>query len=287
MEDIILFLLASTCFFISSKRKNMGMFYSFLSKIFLSLFLNQVYNQTGQAVFLYLGTLIYLFNILILFIPNWSFLLYIFFTDLKVNVQLLAYRLILTKSFLPDIAERTIILLNMTNRYKQAIVVNDKLLKIKKTTQLLNHKLFSLLRVSDYNRANSVLDEILLTNHTNSHYLMIKADILLNLNDPQGALDYYEKVLYFKPKSLEIAYNMGRAYLELGEFEESEKKLKEVLSGNPLFLPAHTTLVKLYIKQNLKEKAIKVLGDIKTKVPKMSKELQQEITNLYQKAEQL
>lgn len=287
MEEIYLFLFANICFLIKTHKNRYSGYFNFISNILFSFFLFSFYLQTGLELLLYISCLLYIGTMVNLLVPNFSFLVFLLLSDFKVNTLLLFYGITIKRNFCPETAEKAIVLLNMSTRYKRALALNEKLLKFKRTTKVLNHKLYALLRIGDYNAANTVIDEILEQNHTNSYYLTVKADIAFYLKEYQSAADYYEKVLYFKPHSLEIIYNLSKALFELEKYNDSEKNLNIAISMNPFYIPAYIQLVKLYIKQDLKSQAIKVLNEIKGKIPEGSTELQQEINNLFNKAEQM
>ncbi|SES99829.1 tetratricopeptide repeat protein [Anaerobranca gottschalkii] len=287
MEKIILLIIANILYLIKTKGRFRFNFFEYLSNILLSLIVYDLYLYTNLELLTYLASVIYCYTIFNLFFPNWSFLIFLLLSEIKIHTKLLAYGILLKLTFNPQKAEEAIIFLNMTDRYSKALALNNKLLKTKRTVGILSHKLYSLLQIGNYKEANAVVDEILKTNHNNIRFLAIKGDILLNLKEYEKALVFYEKVLFYRPNSLEVIYNMGKAYFELENWEESEAKLNQALSLNPFFIPAYTALVRVYLKQNLKEQAIKVLNKIKEIVPEMNKELQKEINILYKKAENL
>lgn len=284
MEKIILLIIAKILYLIKNKGRFRLNFLSYLSNILLSFILYDLFLYTNIKLLTYLASFLYSFTVFPLFFPNWSFLPFLLLSEIKIHIKLLAYGILLKLDFDTKKAEEAIVLLNMTGKFSKALFLNNKLLKGKRTVSLLSHKLYSLLQIGDYIKANKVVDEILNTNHNNIRFLAIKGDILLNLKDYENSLIYYEKVLFYRPNSIEIIYNMGKAYFELENWAECEAKLNQALSLNPFFIPAYTALVRVYLKQNLKEQAIKVLNNIKELVPEMNKELQKEINNLYKKA---
>lgn len=287
MEEIFLVIFANVCFLIKNRKTGNRGYFNFATNILFSFLIYSIYVQSDIIIFLYIASFFYLVTLINTLVPNISFLMYLIISDFRVNILLLTYGLLLKKSFCPEIAEKSIILLNMTSKYKSAIALNNKLLKVKRTTKTLNHKLFSLLRIKNYEEADRVVDEILIHNHTNSYYLSIKADIAFHLKKFNIAIEYYEKVLFFKPYSLEITYNLGKAFFELDRYAQSEEMLKKSISINPFFVPALIQLVKLYLKQDLRTQAIKILEDVKGKIPEGNLELDQEVTNLFKKAKQL
>ena len=287
MQELVLFIIANTIFLIKNKKFTRKNYLSYLLGIFTSLLFYNLFVQTQISILFYVSGFQYVSTIALLFFPNWQFSIYLLISDLQINSKLLFLRIVLKDFTDSNNMEKAIVLLNLTDRYKESLGLSNRLLKIKKTNTALSHKLYSLLRLKDYKNANVIVDEILVTNHNNSYYLTVKADILFYLKDYQGAIEYYNQVLNFRSNSPEILYNIGKSLMELERFENCEEYFKKAISLNPLFIPAYTSLAKLYLNQSLKENAIGILEDIKKVVPNMSFELQQEISKLYQKAEQL
>ncbi|MFH1090674.1 MAG: tetratricopeptide repeat protein, partial [Pseudomonadota bacterium] len=52
------------------------------------------------------------------------------------------------------------------------------------------------------------------------------------------AIEQYQKALRVHPRDEHIYYNLARVYLEMNDFENSEKALKTALEINPEFSPA-------------------------------------------------
>lgn len=287
MEELILFSIANTIFILRKRNQSIGTYFSFLWNIAFCFFLYQLYIVTKVNYLLYASGFCYIAIVAALIFPNWQFRLFLIASDFSVNVRLLSLRILARKKESDDLLEKIVVLLNLTERYNQALFWSKKLLVLKKTTKTLNHTLYSLLRLQKYQEANETVDEILVTNQNNNYFLSIKADILFHLKEFEESITYYNRLLEFKPNSPEILYNKGKAYAFLEEFIKAEMCYKESLSANPLFIPAYTSLIKLYLKLNLKDNAAKVLEDIKSAVPNMSKELKREISSLYGELDQI
>ncbi|QNO15625.1 tetratricopeptide repeat protein [Alkalicella caledoniensis] len=287
MEELILFSIVNTIFILKKRNQSISTYFSFLWNIAFCFFLYQLYVVTQVSYLLYASGFCYIAIVVALIFPNWQFRLFLLASDFSVNVRLLSLRILARKKESDDLLEKIVVLLNLTERYNQALFWSKKLLVLKKTTKTLNHTLYSLLRLQKYQEANETVDEILVTNHNNNYFLSIKADILFHLKEFEESITYYDRLLEFKPNSPEILYNKGKAYAFLEEFIKAEMCYKESLSANPLFIPAYTSLIKLYLKLNLKDNAAKVLEDIKNAVPNMSKELKKEISSLYGELDQI
>lgn len=287
MKELILFSIANTLFILKNRRKPINNYFPFLLNLFFSFFMYHLYLLTQVEYLLFLSGIYYLTTLTFLLIPNWQFIIYLFMFDLSINIKLLFLRIRIISKPSHVYLEQMVVFLNLTERYHQSLLWSKKLLAVKKTTKTLNHNLYSLLRLNKFKLANDVVDEILIHNQNNSYFLTIKADVLFHLREFNDAIVYYDRLLKFKPRSPEILYNKGKSYANLDDLTQAEKCYKASLSANPLFVPAYTSLVKLYLKLNLKDNATKVLEDFKKTVPHMSKELKNEITTLYREVEQL
>ena len=69
-----------------------------------------------------------------------------------------------------------------------------------------------------------------------------RGNVLLELDDPQGAVDAYASALVYKPDSAAAFYNMGNAHARLGQSEHAITAYQKAITLNPDFTDAFVAL---------------------------------------------
>ncbi len=85
-------------------------------------------------------------------------------------------------------------------------------------------------------------------------------DLLLTLNQVEGALNAYSKSLAIEPDTIHALVGTGRALLRLGRTEEAESRLEQVLSLAPRLIEVRLDLARCRIKRGDLDGAAMVLG---------------------------
>jgi tetratricopeptide (TPR) repeat protein len=85
-------------------------------------------------------------------------------------------------------------------------------------------------------------------------------NLLLALNQVEGALNAYSKSLAIEPDAFPTLAGMGKALLKLGRLEEAESRLKYVLSLAPRLTEVRLDLARCRIKRGDLDGAATVLG---------------------------
>lgn len=70
------------------------------------------------------------------------------------------------------------------------------------------------------------------------------------LNNPL-AINYYQNALNVDPNNVEIRYNLGKMYQDMGKTEEAEQEYKTVIEIDPKNIPALNNLGYLYLDENI------------------------------------
>ncbi len=76
-----------------------------------------------------------------------------------------------------------------------------------------------------------------------------KGDVLFKRGDYEAAIVAYSSFLETKPKNVKALYNRGRAYEELGSFEQAEKDFLDALNLDKRNTQVMLSLSNLYQKQ--------------------------------------
>ncbi|WP_353894075.1 tetratricopeptide repeat protein [Proteinivorax hydrogeniformans] len=208
------------------------------------------------------------FFVLILFsqFPKFRQLRFSLPMDMQFNIILLYLWLSYKVSPSLNKMEKAIVYLNLSKRYQLAIGLCNKYLKESDNLKVMGHKTYSLINIGEYNKANTELDKILKTNHSDNYYITLKADVLYKLKDYDNAALYYHKAIQQKPNTPELWFSLARTYQKLNRFDDCEQTFKKVLDRNRSYLPAYTALAKLYINNNLYDKAREVLEQALDKI---------------------
>jgi len=84
---------------------------------------------------------------------------------------------------------------------------------------------------------------------------LLKADILLKMKDPQEAINILEKLETNLPWQRPVLYQLGNAYLHLGDLKAAEEYYRKVLKVDPNDHTAYHGLTVAYLRMNEYERA--------------------------------
>ena len=103
---------------------------------------------------------------------------------------------------------------------------------------------------------------ILKENPKDSDARGLQASLLLDRGDVQKAISELQAVVNAAPDNFVARYNLGRAHVARGEWEQARQQFTEAIRERPDYLPAHLALAQLQVMHSDYEAALKSVDQI-------------------------
>ena len=167
-----------------------------------------------------------------------------------------------------------------SEHYAEALEAYEKALICDPTATYIKEKLpILMLKMGDYETAAAWLTEAIEKEPDNTTYLLFLANILVQQEKINEAVQLYEKILIHDPDNEPVNTRLGILYSHLGEYDIAEQIFRDLLARNPQSYFTTLSLARLLNQKNeydeatlLYEKALSL---------NWSKELAFEIGYLY------
>jgi tetratricopeptide (TPR) repeat protein len=108
----------------------------------------------------------------------------------------------------------------------------------------------ALQRNKQFLEAERIYQHVLQRQHDHPEALHLMGTLALEAEDPDVALEYFEKAVKGKPCDPYFNYNYGNTLLEVGAFEDALKYLRKAAELKPNLVEAHCGLGQAYVKLN-------------------------------------
>ena len=147
-----------------------------------------------------------------------------------------------------------------TGRYDKAETFFEKAHKIAPQKEYILYRLADALRQQKkWDSALIQANKLLQKNTQNSDYLNLKGHILLNMNDPDTAMQMFRLAIRSNPENQAGYINAGVALMAIGANKRAETLLKKGIAAAPHDILPYLRLIVVYLKMDNPDEATKLV----------------------------
>lgn len=163
--------------------------------------------------------------------------------------------------------QEAVVSLGDTSSYESAIVTLNKALEFSPNNPGIIYKQARVANLAGKNQESiAFLDTVLAINPSYVDAYLLKSQIAVTNKDLPGALDIIRQGASKNPSNINLAYQESLLMYNLAQKPEAKQLLEAIIKTPNATASMYATLAGMYEKDGEKEKAIRVLQDLKIKV---------------------